>query len=337
MNIGIYIGRFQPFHNGHYQTISIALQRYDKVIIVVGSANRRPTSKNPWSFAQRKAMILACFDDPRLNIISMDDFFDNRQWVSQIKTTIENTYGHCNNYELIGHHKDSSSYYLDLFKPWQVFDVDFLNGISASDIREHIYTNMYNTFISENVPQKIYNLIMQIKNTTYFDNIKDEFNYLSTYNKSWGGSPHPPIFITADNFVYSDGAILLIKRKGYPNKGFYALPGGFVNINESIYSASKRELLEETGFDISQHKPSLDHPIIYDFPTRSTGRRIITHNFIYNIPLLSKLHIQANDDAERAFWMDISKIKKCRGNFADDHYKICCDSLVLLNLIAICN
>ena len=61
--------------------------------------------------------------------------------------------------------------------------------------------------------------------------------------------PHPAV--AADCAIFGfDGRkvqILLIKRGNYPYEGFWAVPGGFVNMDETTESAAIRELKEETG------------------------------------------------------------------------------------------
>ena len=48
--IGLYIGRFQPFHKGHLNVVEEALNHCDKLIIAIGSAQEFGTEKNPFSF-----------------------------------------------------------------------------------------------------------------------------------------------------------------------------------------------------------------------------------------------------------------------------------------------
>lgn len=63
--------------------------------------------------------------------------------------------------------------------------------------------------------------------------------------------PYPRPSVTADVVAFTmradDLAVLLIRRKAEPFKGCWALPGGFVNENESLERAAARELHEETG------------------------------------------------------------------------------------------
>ena len=55
--VGLYIGRFQPFHKGHLSVVREALQHCEKLIIVIGSAQEHGTPKNPFDFELRKELI----------------------------------------------------------------------------------------------------------------------------------------------------------------------------------------------------------------------------------------------------------------------------------------
>jgi 8-oxo-dGTP diphosphatase len=56
--------------------------------------------------------------------------------------------------------------------------------------------------------------------------------------------------LAVDCIILFEGGVVLIKRGNPPFQGCYALPGGFVEIGESIEEAVTREALEETGLDI---------------------------------------------------------------------------------------
>jgi 8-oxo-dGTP diphosphatase len=61
------------------------------------------------------------------------------------------------------------------------------------------------------------------------------------------GAPKTPL-LTVDCVVFdASGALLLIERGHEPFKGCYALPGGFVDVGETVEQAALRELKEETG------------------------------------------------------------------------------------------
>ncbi len=53
----IFIGRFQPFHNEHKRIIDIALQKSKNVLVLIGSAGKARTVRNPFTFEERRDMI----------------------------------------------------------------------------------------------------------------------------------------------------------------------------------------------------------------------------------------------------------------------------------------
>lgn len=88
--------------------------------------------------------------------------------------------------------------------------------------------------------------------------------------------------------------VMLIKRKGWPFAGRWALPGGFCQENESIYGAAKRELMEETGVDGGH----LEYLNVYSQPGRDPRGWIISHAFFALVEEWMLEHRQAADDAE---------------------------------------
>ncbi|MDO8609588.1 MAG: pantetheine-phosphate adenylyltransferase [bacterium] len=81
---GLLIGRFQPFHNGHLYLIKHALQKVDKLILAIGSANI-VDDNNPFTTEQRLEMLQMVIknegiEDKITKIILLDDYFDNDKW-----------------------------------------------------------------------------------------------------------------------------------------------------------------------------------------------------------------------------------------------------------------
>lgn len=128
--------------------------------------------------------------------------------------------------------------------------------------------------------------------------------------------------ITADCVVFNDGGVVLIRRGFEPFKGWYALPGGFVDIGESVESACTREMKEETGLEIDTDELRLIG--VYSDPDRDPRRHTVSVAFLGQANL-DKL--QAGDDA-----VSVEVVKDWRDkDIAFDHKKILEDAWHLNN------
>ena len=129
-------------------------------------------------------------------------------------------------------------------------------------------------------------------------------------------------YITADSVVFTilnkELKILLIKRKNPPFKGEFALPGGFVELDESLEKAAKRELEEETGVK----NIFLKKLHAFGEPDRDPRGRIVTIPY-YALISGEKIKLHATTDAALAKWHPVYSLPK----LAFDHNKIIKDAL----------
>ncbi|MFT4304420.1 MAG: NUDIX hydrolase [Candidatus Woesearchaeota archaeon] len=134
-------------------------------------------------------------------------------------------------------------------------------------------------------------------------------------------------YVTADAVVFTimkeQLKILLIKRGQAPFKGSFALPGGFVEIDEDIYSACQRELRDETGVNNIYLKPLK----IYAKPDRDPRGRVLTIPFLA-LTDSSIIELHASHDADLAKWHSVYELPK----LAFDHESIIKDALQQLRL-----
>jgi 8-oxo-dGTP diphosphatase len=117
--------------------------------------------------------------------------------------------------------------------------------------------------------------------------------------------PMPMVSVDAVIFAVAEGAgkLLLIKRKYEPFKGKWAIPGGFIGIDEDLDDAVARELAEETGLtDVS-----LEQLHTFGKPGRDPRGRQITVVF-WGIITEGFEKIKAGDDAQLAQWFDINSL-----------------------------
>ena len=124
--------------------------------------------------------------------------------------------------------------------------------------------------------------------------------------------------VTADALVFTRSGgktkVLLIKRGNEPFKGKWAVPGGFVNMDEELEDAVVRELAEETGVT----GVSLEQMRTYGTLGRDPRGRMITIVFM-GIAKEDQTTIKAGDDAAKAQWFDIEELPK---NMAFDHDEV---------------
>ncbi|MBT3319341.1 MAG: NUDIX hydrolase [Clostridia bacterium] len=137
---------------------------------------------------------------------------------------------------------------------------------------------------------------------------KEETKFLENYDAS--KYEKPSLAADVALFAVDSGSLklLLIERGGFPYKGYWALPGGFVDIDEDIADAAKRELNEETGIDVSY----LEQAAVWGKPNRDPRQRVITVSFVALVELDS-VKAKAGDDASQAEWFAITDYKKSVG------------------------
>ena len=121
-----------------------------------------------------------------------------------------------------------------------------------------------------------------------------------------------------DVIIEQESMILFARRKKEPFKGSLGLPGGFVNIGESVEAAARREVKEETSLDIEL----TDILGVYSDPQRDPRGHIMSTVFIGQSSSNdnSKNKAAAQDDASEIEWIDLSKVDN--KTLAFDHKNI---------------
>ena len=129
-----------------------------------------------------------------------------------------------------------------------------------------------------------------------------ETEFLAAYREK----RYPAPYLTADIVLLSEGRdVLMIRRKGHPYLGCWALPGGFVNPDESAAEGALRELSEETnvtGFTVDD----IFEIGLFSKPGRDPRGWIVSDAFL--VPVKREdVHFKAGDDAADAAWITIAR------------------------------
>ncbi|HEY9598638.1 MAG TPA: adenylyltransferase/cytidyltransferase family protein [Cyanophyceae cyanobacterium] len=87
-DICVCMGRFQPFHWGHFDLVQAALTHGKQVIVLLGSHLSSPSLKNPWSSEEREQMIRMCLESSwqaRIQFVPICDRETDEEWVTDIR------------------------------------------------------------------------------------------------------------------------------------------------------------------------------------------------------------------------------------------------------------
>jgi len=93
MKVGVLVGRFQPFHNGHLKAVQFALRQVDLLYIAVGSSQKSHEPRNPFTAGERIKMIKVAIDEARIDckkiiIVPVPDAVQHSVWVSYVDALV---------------------------------------------------------------------------------------------------------------------------------------------------------------------------------------------------------------------------------------------------------
>lgn len=365
-DFAVYIGRFQPIHNGHLTCIRQALASAKRVIIVVGSIGRARDIRHAWTFKERESMIrvsLADADLERVQIVGVRDFvYSEERWLEHVQETVDKVI-YTDQWEtdysaqspsvcLVGHKRDHTSDYIDAFPQWDKIAVDELFGeggeqISATSVREAYYGAIAQA-VSEDAEQSGEEVVQRLSGLPVPASVKnwmasfattvnpadarqlsEEWFFVQKYKSQYDGLKYPVIQQTVDAVVVVSGHILLVRRGAMPGKGMWALPGGFLEENERTVDAMVRELREETRLKLPEKviRGSVKAQERYDEPMRSTRGRTITEAFLVRLPAQSLPEVRGGSDANKAQWFTLAEFERMEDQLFEDHFHIVQDLL----------
>lgn len=336
MKKACFVLRAEPFHNGHLHIVKSALESgFDYVQLVIGSANRCCSPKNPFSFEDRKQMIRLSLDIEGLTygvdygISGINDYSVEQKWNSYLTSTIPKGTRY-----IVGYEKDKSSYYLKQcgleFFPIPAYEAsgEILN---ATDVRRDLFEldSIEDSPLYSELPRGTKQFIKEWVKTDEYTRLRDEYFYYKKEILKFKDYPYPDALNcpTADAVVVCSGHVLLVTRKTSPGQGLLALAGGHKNSNETFEQCAIRELKEETKIKLSERtlRKCIESHELFDNPNRS--QVICKPTVAYYIvvdpnPDGSLPKVKGADDAAKAKWYPLSYIKTHQNRLFDDHADI---------------
>lgn len=135
-------------------------------------------------------------------------------------------------------------------------------------------------------------------------------SHLSSSERGVYTYQHPRPMVTVDVIVFKliDERlhVLLVRRARQPFAGHWAFPGGFVEIDESLEHAARRELAEETALD----DVWLEQLYTFGRPGRDPRGRTITVAYYALVSADRRTKVAGGDDAERAGWFGLDELPR---------------------------
>jgi len=342
--LAVFIGRFQPFHCGHRAVLHDLTEEVDSVLMLVGSAYRPRSWKNPFLFEERAQFIRSGAHDLDIEIDILplvDTLYNDRSWAANVRTAVTAT---CRarglspdsvDIVLTGFEKDKSSRYLSWFPEWTMRPAAPATHedriINATDFREAVFgefeydeTDLANVFGTPAVDNFI---DWEKSNSAAADAVAREGAYMRAYRARTRAAEevfgYPIPINAADAVVVQSGHILLVERGTEPGIGTLALPGGHLEAGEMALDAAVRECREETRLDIPKGVMigRMRDRRVFDHPERSERGWVRTEAFYFELQDRSELErVKGGDDAKKAFWVPISEITPDR--MFEDHFDI---------------
>lgn len=331
---GVLIGRFQPFHVAHLDLVRFALKQAQTVVIGVGSSNQAPDTRNPWSADERQVMIRSCLtkeENDNIRFARLEDYYySNMRWIAGVQKAISDHTGTSKDVKLIGFKKDASSFYLSLFPQWGPhLEPETHVDMNATKVRDLMFTQD-KIGIQNFLPPTVFDGITAWMETEEYKRLHDEQHHIWAEQEKWRwrlqeiGVKHPPTFNTVDAVCICSGHILVVRRGGKYGRGLIALPGGYIDINETLEKSCIRELKEETAIKLSRQE--LSNMIVdkdtFDHPLRDLRGRVITQAFCFKLPDGKLPEVKGSDDADKAWWMPMNDVNNNRTRFFSDHWHI---------------
>lgn len=371
-DVTVYIGRFNPFHLGHVHVLEAALNTSQLTIVLVGSSGQARSLKNPFTFAEREQMIDSwykmSYQKPirggDLIILPLRDHpYNDTKWIESVQDKVKAAMTqYCGRKNMIltevtltGSDRDESTWYLSSFPQWkselqpEYNRPNSASKVSATSVREIMYGFKSQTnklLLSQKLPPTSAGFVSQFMDTEECALLKRENEFVREYKKAWSVAPYEPIFSTTDAVLVQSGHVLVVVRGSFPGEGLWALPGGFLDVNERLMTCVVREVMEETGIRLAEGKRaeeitksmllgSIKDKEIFDKPDRSSRGRTVTTAYLMQLddtkplPKVKGMNAPLHEtggvaivETRKAFWLPISEALRRTDQWFEDHHAI---------------
>lgn len=325
-DLAVYVARLQPVLGLHLAQLRHALTQAPECMLVVAGARQALSPRNPLTLEQRVAMLwqeLREDERRRIHLMAARDSYDTASWSDAVLNTARAAAPLASRYAVL-YEPDSREPALPWAQPISFEDASAADTPVLDPLFDAAEPAAQLTALAPVLAPQGPAALMAWVRSSAFATLAREWHALRAMRAEWAGAPYPPVFVTVDVLVQCVDQVLLIRRGREPGKDLYALPGGFIEVTETLAASALRELAEETGLKLNapELRGALRGSAVFDAPFRSQRGRVITHAYHFDLGPMTPPAIRAGDDAAAAFWLPLNELALHENQFHDDHFLI---------------
>ncbi|HEU5283981.1 MAG TPA: NUDIX domain-containing protein [Burkholderiales bacterium] len=324
-DLAVLVGGFAPLDIAQRAALQAALVAARRVVALVGSHEAARSLRHPWTSAERGKMLRAAFDEAenaRLDLVPVRDrLYNPHQWLrgaQEALAAVQAAGARVVQIALAGR-------CAPLQPDWSVLRMEPADAPDFWTVRHGVFGDAAEAAALEaRLPPSTVAFLRQFRTSPEFEALADELRTIERFKDSWRRAPYPPVLVTTDAVVACAGHLLLVRRAHAPGKGLWALPGGFVDQEETLLEGCLRELREETGLALARGALESvlcgDH--VFDAPHRSLRGRTITHAYAFTLSDGELPRVAGGDDAADARWVPLARFHAMEPEMFEDHFHI---------------
>ncbi len=321
---GLLLARYQPVLETDIQTLLGALQRCERVIVALDGLGSARSAHRPWSCAEREAQVrqvLPAGAGQRVIFTGVPDhLYQPARWAAALRSAIAAAGVEPDGVALVATQAEADSLALREFRARLRVEPAARPDLAAAAAARADYLRGGSAWRAA-VPVAVAAWLEAFRSDMGYARLFEEQAWTDRLAASWRAAPYPPIFVTADAVVIASGHILMIHRRHAPAKDLWALPGGFVEQDETVLEAALRELGEETGIAVTRNdlRAAICATRVFDAPERSIRGRTITHGALIDLGHAPPPAVRGGDDAAQAEWWPLERFAQSTESIAEDH------------------
>lgn len=298
---GVLPGRFQIVTLAHLRNAVSMMALSQRGIVVAGSVNQSRNPRNPFTFGERVDMWRASLPEEileRIDFVGQEDVGNPTRWADEVEQKVARTIelhgldSENADIALFGHRKDPTSFYLDDFPRYILEELPNLDGISATGLRDQYFRlgslgtdpQAWLAQASSVVPAGTVHFLERFLGTPEYERLAEEASRSDKAAEPWKGLPYEVQFMAVDPVFVQGNRVLLVRRREFPGKGYWALPGSMKRPDETALQGAIRSLIEKTNIDLtaSELRKMFVESWFMDDPWRSTRGTTVSFPSIFH-------------------------------------------------------